>query len=97
MKEKIKRDRSIQVRLSEEEYEAFERKFRNSCMKSRSAFFRAMIFEGCIVKMFRKKPSLTERLSKEGAERELLRTLCLFFLLDVPPQQRQQPDCQPDE
>ena len=49
MKEKIKRDRSIQVRLSEEEYEAVERKFRNSGMKSRSAFFRAMIFEGYIV------------------------------------------------
>ncbi len=39
----------IQVRLSDEEYEAFNRKFNASGMKSRSDFFRHMIFTGYIV------------------------------------------------
>ena len=50
MKGETKRKHSIQVRLSDEEYEAFNRKFRNSGMKSRSDFFRKMIFQGYIVK-----------------------------------------------
>ena len=49
MKGETKRKHSIQVRLSDEEYEAFNRKFRNSGMKSRSDFFRKMIFQGYIV------------------------------------------------
>jgi metal-responsive CopG/Arc/MetJ family transcriptional regulator len=39
----------MQIRLTEAEYEAIERKFRNSGLKSRSEFVRAMIFEGYIV------------------------------------------------
>jgi len=34
----------MQIRLTEAEYEAIERKFRNSGLKSRSEFIRAMIF-----------------------------------------------------
>ena len=37
------------VALSDEEYEAFNRKFKASGMKSRSDFFRHMIFTGYIV------------------------------------------------
>ena len=44
MSNKTKRTHSIQVRLSDEEYEAFNRKFTASGMKSRSDFFRHMIF-----------------------------------------------------
>ena len=39
----------MQVRLTQEEYDAIERKFRNSGLRSRSEFIRAMIFEGYIV------------------------------------------------
>ena len=39
----------MQIRLTEAEYEAIERKFRNSGLRSRSEFVRAMIFEGYIV------------------------------------------------
>ena len=39
----------MQIRLTEAEYEAIERKFRNSGLKSRSEFIRAMIFGGYIV------------------------------------------------
>jgi len=39
----------MQIRLTEDEYEAIERKFQNSGLRSRSAFVRAMIFEGHIV------------------------------------------------
>ena len=49
MSNKTKRTHSIQVRLSDEEYEAFNRKFTASGMKSRSDFFRHMIFTGYIV------------------------------------------------
>lgn len=49
MKGETKRKHSIQVRLSDEEYEAFNRKFNASGMKSRSDFFRKMIFQGYIV------------------------------------------------
>lgn len=39
----------MQIRLTQEEYEAIERKFRNSGLKSRRDFIRTMIFEGYIV------------------------------------------------
>ncbi|SFC65931.1 plasmid mobilization protein [Ruminococcus albus] len=39
----------MQIRLTQEEYEAIERKFRNSGLRSRSEFIRAMIFEGYII------------------------------------------------
>ena len=42
-------NRYMQIRLTQAEYEAIERKFRNSGLKSRSEFVRAMIFEGHIV------------------------------------------------
>ena len=42
-------NRYMQIRLTEAEFEAIERKFRNSGLKSRSEFIRAMIFEGYIV------------------------------------------------
>lgn len=42
-------NRYMQIHLTQEEYEAIERKFRNSGLKSRSEFIRAMIFEGHIV------------------------------------------------
>ena len=44
MKKKDKSERVLQVRLSQEEFDAIERKFRNSGMKSKSAFVRAIIF-----------------------------------------------------
>lgn len=50
MSNKTRRTHSIQVRLNDDEYEAFNRKFNASGMKSRSDFFRRMIFEGYIVK-----------------------------------------------
>lgn len=49
MKKKDCRERVLQVRLSQEEFDAIERKFRNSGMKSKSAFVRAIIFEGHLV------------------------------------------------
>ena len=49
MSNKTRRTHSIQVRLSDDEYEAFNRKFNASGMKSRSDFFRHMIFAGYIV------------------------------------------------
>ena len=39
----------MQIRLTQEEYDAIERKFKNSGLKSRSDFIRTMIFEGHIV------------------------------------------------
>lgn len=39
----------MQIRLTQEEYDSIERKFRNSGLKSRSEFIREMIFEGHIV------------------------------------------------
>ena len=41
-------NRYMQIRLTQEEYDAIERKFRNSGLKSRSDFIRTMIFEGHI-------------------------------------------------
>ena len=39
----------MQIRLTEAEYEAIERKFRNSGLKSRSEFIGTMIFEGYLI------------------------------------------------
>ena len=39
----------MQIRLTQEEYDAIERKFRNSGLRSRSEFVRAMIFEVYII------------------------------------------------
>ena len=49
MKKKDKSERALQVRLSQEEFDAIERKFKNSGMKSKSDFVRAMIVEGHLV------------------------------------------------
>lgn len=49
-REKNTRNRYMQIRLTEEKYDAIERKFKNSGMRSRSDFVRAMIFEGYLVK-----------------------------------------------
>ena len=48
-REKNTRNRYMQIRLTEEEYNAIEHKFKNSGMRSRSDFIRAMIFEGYLV------------------------------------------------
>jgi len=48
-KQKDNHNLYMQIRLTQEEYEAIERRFRNSDLKSRSEFIRAMIFEGHIV------------------------------------------------
>ena len=45
----------MQIRLTESEYEAINRKFHNSGSKSRSEFIRTMIFEGCIVHLDEEK------------------------------------------
>lgn len=50
MNEKIKRTRSVQVRLTQEEYDFLERKFQLSGYKSKSEFMRIAFFETLIVK-----------------------------------------------
>lgn len=50
MEEKIKRTRSVQVRLSQEEFDYLEQKFRLSGYKSKSEFMRIAFFETLIVK-----------------------------------------------
>lgn len=50
MKEKIKRTRSVQVRLSQEEYDFLEQKFQLSGYKSKSEFMRIAFFDTLIVK-----------------------------------------------
>ena len=49
MKKNDNRNRVLQVRLSQEEFDAIERKFKNSGLKSKSEFVRVMIFEGHLV------------------------------------------------
>ena len=44
MEEKIKRTRSVQVRLSQEEFDYLEQKFRLSGYKSKSEFMRIAFF-----------------------------------------------------
>ncbi len=46
---KNRRDLYLKIRVNREELDAIDRKFRNSGMKSRSEFVRAMIFEGCLI------------------------------------------------
>ena len=48
---KNRRDLYLKIRVSREELDAIDRKFRNSGMKSRSEFVRSMIFEGYIVQL----------------------------------------------
>lgn len=48
-KQKTKRDIYLKIRVTEEELEAFKRKYKNSGMRTFSGFVRAMIFEGYIV------------------------------------------------
>ena len=50
-KQRETHSRYMQIRLTEEEYEAIEKKFQNSGLKSRSEFVRTMIFEGYIVQL----------------------------------------------
>lgn len=50
MEEKIKRTRSVQVRLTQEEYDFLEEKFKLSGYKSKSEFMRVAFFETLIVK-----------------------------------------------
>ena len=49
MEENIKRTRSVQVRLTQEEYEYLEKKFLLSGYKSKSEFMRIAFFETLIV------------------------------------------------
>lgn len=48
MDDKIKRTRSVQVRLSPEEYDLLEHKFKLSGYKSKSEFMRTVLFETLI-------------------------------------------------
>lgn len=50
MKDKIKRTRSVQVRLTQEEYDFLEQKFKLSRYKSKSEFMRIAFFDTLIVK-----------------------------------------------
>ena len=50
MEDKIKRTRSVQVRLTEEEFNYLHHKFELSGLKSKSEFMRMMFFEGLVVK-----------------------------------------------
>ena len=50
MEEKIKRTRSVQVRLTQEEYDYLEEKFKLSGYKSKSEVMRIAFFETLIVK-----------------------------------------------
>ena len=61
---KNRRDLYLKIRVSREELDAIDRKFRNSGMKSRSEFVRAMIFEGYIVQFNEKKLSEILRLAR---------------------------------
>lgn len=46
MKEEFKKRRYMQIRLTDAEYEAIEKKFQNSGMKSRSQFIITMVLQG---------------------------------------------------
>ena len=50
MRDKIKRTRSVQIRLTEEEFDYLNHKFEISGLKSKSEFMRMMFFEGLVVK-----------------------------------------------
>ena len=49
MENSKRRDLYLKIRVNQEELDYIDRKFRESGMKSRSEFIRAMIFEGYIV------------------------------------------------
>ena len=61
---KNRRDLYLKIRVNREELDAIDRKFRNSGMKSRSEFVRAMIFEGYIVQFNEEKLSEILRLAR---------------------------------
>ena len=50
MEDIIKRTRSVQVRLTEEEFDYLNHKYDMSGLKSKSEFMRILFFEGLIVK-----------------------------------------------
>ena len=50
MKKKIRRTRSVQVRLTQEEYDFLEQKFKLSGYKSKSEFMRIAFFDTLVVK-----------------------------------------------
>lgn len=50
MEDIIKRTRSVQVRLTEEEFDYLNHKYDMSGLKSKSEFMRMLFFEGLIVK-----------------------------------------------
>ncbi len=50
MQDIIKRTRSVQVRLTEDEFDYLNHKFKMSGLKSKSEFMRMLFFEGLIVK-----------------------------------------------
>lgn len=49
MKDSQKRNKWLKIRISQEEKEAIDKKFRNSGLRTESEFVRAMIFTGLIV------------------------------------------------
>ena len=61
---KNRRDLYLKIRVNREELDAIDRKFRNSGMKSRSEFVRAMIFEEYIVQFNEEKLSEILRLAR---------------------------------
>ena len=61
---KNRRDLYLKIRVSKEELDAIDSKFRNSGMKSRSEFVRAMIFEGHIVQFNEEKMNELLRLAR---------------------------------
>lgn len=48
-RQKTKRDIFLKIRVTEEELEAFKRKYKNSGMRTFSGFVRAMLLDGYIV------------------------------------------------
>ena len=48
-KQKNKRDIFLKIRVTDEELEAFKRKYKNSVMRTFSGFVRAMLLDGYIV------------------------------------------------
>ena len=71
---KNRRDLYLKIRVSREELDAIDRKFRNSGMKSRSEFVRAMIFEGYIVQ-FKKNTEYNQADKKSRELSEATRTI----------------------
>lgn len=55
MKDESKKRRYMQIRLTDAEYEAIEKKFRNSGMKSRSQFIITMVLQGFLAYIDKKQ------------------------------------------